>query len=107
MEILYHEGLAFGEKVCHCSDMLTTLIVAALLNQPVLAPLSAIGHGPGLDITRPAWAFDPMPWIPDEPEFSFGAAWADFLEEERANALMFEETPVAVEDAAQPFAGEE
>ena len=84
--------LAFETNRWQCADMLTTLVVAALLNQQVPAPLSSLGARPGLGFEAPGWAFEAMP-IPGEPTFPFAAAWADFLEEERAQALMFEVTP--------------
>ena len=83
--------------------MLTTIaLLASLLAQP--APQPAPLDGPALTLAQPAWAFAPMR-LPDsyEPEW-VGAAFADFVDEERAGALMASVTPFASEDSSQPFA---
>lgn len=81
--------------------MLTTIaLVASLLSAPQPAPPA----GPELTLAPPSWAFAPMA-LPDsnEPEW-LGAAFADFIDTERTEALMATVTPFAVEDSAQPFA---
>jgi hypothetical protein len=83
--------------------MFTTLtLLASLLSQP--APQPAQVAGPELTLAQPSWAFAPMPSIQDEPEFPFGAAFADYIENERTEALMASVTPFAAEDSSQPFA---
>ena len=79
--------------------MLTAIALAVLLAQPS-PPVQQL---PGLEIVRPVWAFEPMPWLPEEPVFPFGAAFADFIDDVRAESLMSKVTPFAVDDSAQPF----
>jgi hypothetical protein len=84
--------------------MLTTLtLLASLLSQP--APQPAPAGSPAITIQAPSWSFAPMS-IPDtyEPEW-VGAAFADFVEAERADAIMASVTPFETDDASDPFEG--